>query len=83
MLLYFTGASLFLSWINKGTGGSLLILGLGHFGAHLNNSHRALPGDVSPLVAHAIIFAGLGLVATRRALFGLRKSRVSGGQVGA
>jgi membrane protease YdiL (CAAX protease family) len=61
MLLYFTGASLFLTWISNATQGSLLLAVLAHLGAHLNNSHRALPGEVTPLVAHAIIYGGLGL----------------------
>jgi len=65
MLLYFVGASLFMTWLNAGTKGSLLIAALAHLGAHLNNSHRALPGDVVPLVVHAIVYAGLGLLVMR------------------
>jgi membrane protease YdiL (CAAX protease family) len=61
MLLFFTGASLYMSWIARGTGQSLLLASLAHWGAHLNNSHRALPGDVVPLLAHTIVYALLGL----------------------
>ena len=68
MLLYFVGASLLMTWIYNGTEGSLLLMVLAHLGAHLNNSHRALPDEVAPLVAHAIVYAGLGLVVMRRAL---------------
>jgi membrane protease YdiL (CAAX protease family) len=66
MLLYFIGASLFMTWINAGTKGSLLLAVLAHLGAHLNNSHRALPGEVLPLVVHAVVYAGLGLYVMRR-----------------
>lgn len=62
MLLYFTGASLFMTWMYNGTQASLLVAVLAHLGAHLNNSHRALPGEVLPLLVHAIIYAGLGLL---------------------
>ena len=65
MLLYFVGASLFLSWIYNGTKGSLLLAVLAHLGAHLNNSHRALPADISPLVVHAIVYGALGLFVMR------------------
>jgi hypothetical protein len=66
MLLYFVGASLFMTWISEGTGGSLLLMVLAHVGAHLNNSHRALPAEVLPLVAHAIVYAGLGWLVMRK-----------------
>lgn len=61
MLLYFVGASLVLTWIYDGSGGSLLVVALAHLAAHLNNSHRALPGEVLPLVVHAIVYGALGL----------------------
>jgi len=65
MLLYFVGASLLMTWLNARTTGSLLLAALAHLGAHLNNSHRALPGDVVPLLMHAVIYAGLGLLVMR------------------
>jgi membrane protease YdiL (CAAX protease family) len=68
MLLYFTGASLLLTWLVKESGGSLLVAVIGHFAAHLNNSHRALPHEVLPLVVHAIVYAALGLFVMRGAL---------------
>lgn len=68
MLLYFTGASLLLTWIYNGTGGSLLLAVAAHLGAHLNNSHRALPDEVLPLVAHAMVYAALGLFVMRKTL---------------
>ncbi len=61
MLLYFWGASLLLTWLSEGSRGGLLLPILGHFAAHLNNSHRALPHEVLPLVAHAIVYAAVGL----------------------
>jgi membrane protease YdiL (CAAX protease family) len=68
MLLYFVGASLFLTRIYNGTGGSLLLVSLGHLAAHLNNSHRALPAEVLPLVAHAIVYGAFGLLMLRQDL---------------
>lgn len=67
MLLYFTGASLLITWLVKESGGSLLVAVVAHFAAHLNNSHRALPHEVLPLVAHAIVYAALGLLVMRGA----------------
>jgi membrane protease YdiL (CAAX protease family) len=61
MLLYFVGASLFMTWSYNATGKSLLLASFVHFGAHLNNSHRALPGETLPLVVHAVVFGALGL----------------------
>ena len=65
LLLYFWGASLLLTWIYNGTGGSILLVSVAHLAAHLNNSHRALPEEVLPLVAHAVVYAALGLFVLR------------------
>jgi len=70
MLLFFVGGSLLLTRIYDASGGSLLLVILGHLAAHLNNSHRALPGDVTPLIVHAIIYAAMGLFLMRGALPG-------------
>ncbi len=66
MLLYFVGGSLMFTWLYNGSGGSLLIVVAAHVGAHLNNSHAALPEDVLPLVVHAIVYAAIGYWALRR-----------------
>ncbi|HEV8550663.1 MAG TPA: CPBP family intramembrane glutamic endopeptidase [Polyangiaceae bacterium] len=68
LLLFFVGGSLFFTWLFDGSGGSLVIAVVAHLGAHLNNSFRPLPGEVVPLVAHAIVFAGLGLFVMRKTL---------------
>jgi uncharacterized protein len=65
MALYFTGGSLLFTWLFNRSGGSLLVPVAAHVGAHLNNSHAALPGDVIPLVVQAIIYAALGLLLMR------------------
>lgn len=67
MLLYFVGASLFITYVYFGSGGSLLVAVLAHLGAHLDNSHAALPGDTLPLVAHTVIYAALGFWTMRAA----------------
>lgn len=65
MLLFFVGGSLLFTWIYNGTNGSLLLAVLAHVGVHLNNSHRALPGDLVPLVAQTLVYAALGLLLMR------------------
>jgi uncharacterized protein len=77
MLLYFVGASLFLTWIYEGTQGSLLLVVLAHLGAHLDNSHRALPGEMLPLLVHAIVYSALGLLFMRRYLSRNRQRLIS------
>lgn len=69
MLLHLVGASLLMSFIARGTGGSLALAVVAHLAAHLNNSHRALPGEVVPLVVHAIVYGALGLALMRSSLF--------------
>lgn len=66
MLLFFVGGSLYFAWLVRGTGGSVFVAVLAHLGAHLNNSHAALPADVLPAVVHAVVYAGLGYAAMRR-----------------
>lgn len=71
MLLYFVGGSLFFTFVYMKSNASLLIAVLAHLGAHVNNSHAALPADAIPLVAHTIVYAALGLVSMRSAAFAL------------
>jgi len=68
MLLQLLGGSLLMTWAHGRSGGSLLVAVAGHLGAHLDNSHRALPGDAVPAVVHAIVYAALGLFVMRSAL---------------
>lgn len=77
MFLFFTGGSLFMTWIYNGTRGSLLLAVLAHLGAHLNNSHAALPATVVPAVVHAIVYASLGMAVMAPAL--LREALHRGG----
>jgi membrane protease YdiL (CAAX protease family) len=60
MLLFFVGGSLFYTYLYFGSGGSLLVAVLAHLGAHLDNSHAALPADTLPLVVHTVIYTALG-----------------------
>lgn len=69
MLLFFVGGSLFFTFLYQRTGGSLLIAVLAHVGAHLNNSHAALPADTLPLLVHTLVYAGLGFALMRRSAF--------------
>jgi membrane protease YdiL (CAAX protease family) len=66
MVLYFCGASLLLTAVYNAARGGLVLPVIAHLAAHLNNSHRALPLEQLPLVAHAIIYAALGLWLMRR-----------------
>jgi len=68
MVLLMTGGSLLMTWAFNRSGGSLVVAVAGHLGAHLNNSNLALPGDVTPLVVHAVVYAALGLFVMRSAL---------------
>jgi len=69
MLLYFVGGSLFFTFLYFRSGKSLFIAVLAHIGAHLNNSHAALPHDALPLVVHAVLYAALGFATMRSAAF--------------
>ena len=60
--LLITGGSFVHTWAYNRSGGSLLVAVVAQVGAHVNNSNLALPGDTLPVVVHAIVYAGLGLV---------------------
>jgi membrane protease YdiL (CAAX protease family) len=57
MAVFFPAASLVFTWLYRHTRGSMLLALLMHMGAHLNNPHRALPGNAIPLVVHTIGYA--------------------------
>lgn len=67
MLLLFSGGSFLCTWAFNRSGGSLLVAVVAHLGAHVNNSNLALPGEVLPLVVHAVVYAALGLAFLRPA----------------
>lgn len=65
---FFLAGSLYFTWLWRRTGGSLLLAVLAHAGLHLDNSHRALPGNTAPALAHTAAFAlfALALLALDR-----------------
>lgn len=46
--------SVVFTWLFNRPGGGLPLVILAHMGAHLNNSHLALPGDLTPTIVHAL-----------------------------
>jgi len=56
MFAFFIGGSVVFGWFYARTGGSLLIAIVLHIGAHLNNSHATLPGNVAPLWIHTAMW---------------------------
>jgi membrane protease YdiL (CAAX protease family) len=65
---FFTAGSVVFSWIYNRTPAGLLLVLLAHLGAHLNNSHQALPGNIRPMAIHtaALVVAAILLVLTDR-----------------
>lgn len=66
--VFLPAGSVVFGWFFERTHGSLLVAFLLHMGAHLNNTHQALPGNVVPAYVHtgAYLIAALGLVAFDR-----------------
>jgi membrane protease YdiL (CAAX protease family) len=61
-----TAASIVYTWLYNRTQGALWSAVLFHAGAHLNNSHAALPGDMLPLAIHAITLGAFASVLMMR-----------------
>jgi membrane protease YdiL (CAAX protease family) len=70
MVLMMTAGTVFYTWLERRTGGSLLVVVLAQMGAYLNNSTAPLPGNPTPLFVHAAGYAVVAvalLAADRRA----------------
>jgi len=59
---FLPAGSVVFGWFFERTRGSLTIAILLHMGAHLNNSHLALPGDPLPSYAHTAAFVALAVL---------------------
>jgi len=61
-VVFFVAGSVFFTWIFNHTRGSLLLAYLAHVGAHLNNSHAALPSNLTPLLVHTTTYVALAIL---------------------
>lgn len=61
-ILFFLPASYLFVWLSNRTRGSLVLAVLLHAGAHLNNSHRALPDHVDAVVIHTVMYWILAII---------------------
>jgi membrane protease YdiL (CAAX protease family) len=69
IVAFLPAGSVTFGWFFERTGGSLSIAILLHMGAHLNNSHLALPADPRPAVIHTaayVLAAALLVLVDRR-----------------